>query len=341
MDQWRELMYDREARTVAERRRGGRWGMVAVGLAVVAVVAVWALWSGSPRAAAEAAVVGRPDSLAASAVVPAMPAIPATIRWSPSEVTEGSLFAVFVEGGVPAVQDAAGRFAGQPLHFQRQASGVLVAMAAAPLDSVGARGLSVEIEHIDGSVDSQDLELPVARGTYEMQRLTVAPQFGQPQPPEIQARIDREAARAYEVAERSHETPRLWELPFVAPRESRITSGFGHGRMFNDVVQSRHTGTDFAGAIGATVLAPARGVVALVDSFYLGGNVIYLDHGAGLVTGYLHLSEQLVTQGQTVEAGEVIGRVGATGRVTGPHLHWIVRYGPNSVDGMSLLGFEF
>jgi murein DD-endopeptidase MepM/ murein hydrolase activator NlpD len=139
------------------------------------------------------------------------------------------------------------------------------------------------------------------------------------------------------VSRRSHDTPRMWEAPFVPPRESRITSGFGHGRMFNDQVQSRHMGTDFAGAVGAPVLAPARGIVALVDAFYLGGNVLYLDHGGGLVTGYLHLSAHEVSEGEMVEPGQVIARVGATGRVTGPHLHWIVRYGTITVDGISLL----
>lgn len=99
-------------------------------------------------------------------------------------------------------------------------------------------------------------------------------------------------------------------------------------------------GTDFAGAVGAPVTAPARGIVALSDTFYLGGNVLYLDHGDGLVTAYLHLSEQLVSAGDTVETGDVIARVGATGRVTGPHLHWIVRYGEITVDGLSLLEFR-
>jgi murein DD-endopeptidase MepM/ murein hydrolase activator NlpD len=141
------------------------------------------------------------------------------------------------------------------------------------------------------------------------------------------------------VSDGSHDTPRMWEPPILAPRDSRITSGFGHGRMFNDEVQSRHTGTDFAGAVGAPVRAPARGVVALVDDFYLGGGVIYLDHGAGLVTAYLHLSAKDVAEGDVVERGDVIGRVGATGRVTGPHLHWIVRYGRHTVDGLSLLGY--
>jgi murein DD-endopeptidase MepM/ murein hydrolase activator NlpD len=102
-------------------------------------------------------------------------------------------------------------------------------------------------------------------------------------------------------------------------------------------VQSRHMGTDFAGAVGAPVVAAADGVVALVDAFHLGGNVVYLDHGGGLVTAYLHLSEASVQRGERVRSGQQIGRVGATGRVTGPHLHWIVRYGSITVDPMSLL----
>jgi murein DD-endopeptidase MepM/ murein hydrolase activator NlpD len=150
----------------------------------------------------------------------------------------------------------------------------------------------------------------------------------------------REARRAHEVASAAHETPRLWHDAFVRPRPSRITSGFGGGREFNGTVTSRHMGTDFAGAVGAPVRAVNRGVVRLVDRFYLGGNVIYIDHGAGVTTAYLHLSRQLVAVGDTVRAGQVIGHVGATGRVTGPHLHLIARYGQVTVDPLSLLALE-
>lgn len=279
-----------------------------------------------PSAAAELALA-----------VPQVPAQSATIRWLPERIVEGTMLRVIVEGGVPAVQSAAGELAGEPLHFHPDAEGALVALAAAPLDSVGALQLRVRITHADGSRDEQVVPMPVAAGDYALEALSVAPQYGRPQPPEIRERTAREAARAREVSARSHETPRLWEPPFAAPRESRVTSGFGHGRVFNGQVQSRHTGTDFAGAVGAPVHAPARGVVAIVDDFYLGGGVVYIDHGAGLVTAYLHLSEQLVAQGDTVQRGDLIGRVGATGRVTGPHLHWIVRYGGHTVDATSLL----
>jgi murein DD-endopeptidase MepM/ murein hydrolase activator NlpD len=149
--------------------------------------------------------------------------------------------------------------------------------------------------------------------------------------------MQREAAMAAEVSRRSHETPRLWTEPFLRPRASRVTSVFGSGREFNGTVTSRHMGTDYAGAVGAPVHAANRGVVRLVDAFFLGGNVVYLDHGAGLVTAYLHLSAQAVAVGDTVQRGDIIGKVGATGRVTGPHLHWITRYGAVTVDPASVL----
>ncbi|HEU4565965.1 MAG TPA: M23 family metallopeptidase, partial [Gemmatimonadaceae bacterium] len=152
------------------------------------------------------------------------------------------------------------------------------------------------------------------------------------------ARIARESAAAMAVARASHDTPRLWRGPFTRPRDSRITSRFGAGREFNGAVRSRHTGVDFAGATGAPVRAANRGVVALVADFFLAGRAVYIDHGAGLVTGYFHLSRADVAVGDTVSRGQVIGRVGATGRVTGPHLHWIARYGEVTVDPLTVVG---
>jgi murein DD-endopeptidase MepM/ murein hydrolase activator NlpD len=151
--------------------------------------------------------------------------------------------------------------------------------------------------------------------------------------------MDRERERALAVSRAAHDTPRLWS-EVVKPRDGRITSGYGSGREFNGRVQSRHTGTDFAGAVGAPVRAAARGVVALVDTFYLAGRVIYIDHGEGLVSAYFHLSRQDVAVGDTVDVGQQIGLVGATGRVTGPHLHWVVRYGAISIDPLSFLPFS-
>ena len=281
----------------------------------------------------------QPARLARSTALPA-PRDSAVVAWTPSDVAQGTLFQVAVSPHTGAIRSVEATFANEPLHFFAGEGGVFSALAATPVDARGTVDLDLRIAYESGTTANLAVVVPVRAGDYRMERLTVAPEFGAPQPPEIQARINDENARAMAVSRGSHGTERMWQLPFVPPRDGEITSGFGHGRMFNDQVQSRHTGTDFGGGVGAPVVAPARGRVALVDAFYLGGNVIYLDHGAGLVTAYLHLSEQDVQTGDLVEPGQVIGRVGATGRVTGPHLHWIVRYGVVSVDGLSLLALQ-
>jgi murein DD-endopeptidase MepM/ murein hydrolase activator NlpD len=154
------------------------------------------------------------------------------------------------------------------------------------------------------------------------------------------ARVARENARARAVGRRAHETPRLWSDGFQRPRASAMTSTFGTGRSFNGRVTSRHLGVDFRGAVGDTVRAANRGVVALVDTFLLAGTIVYLDHGAGVVTGYFHLSVPLVATGDTVARGAVIGLVGASGRVTGAHLHWTARYGALTVNPLDLVALD-
>jgi murein DD-endopeptidase MepM/ murein hydrolase activator NlpD len=255
------------------------------------------------------------------------------ITWTPEHPVQGTLFKIQV---APLVAEAriTGRIAGEPLHFGEN-SGRWEAMAAAPLDQGSELTVTVEVVR-GGKLDTLRARVPVAKGTYKLEKLTVAPRFGAPADSAVQARMDRERAKALAVSRASHKTPRLWE-EIVKPRDTRITSAFGSGREFNGRVQSRHTGTDFAGAVGSPVRAAARGVVALADTFYLAGRVIYIDHGEGLVTAYFHLSRQDVAVGDTVTAGQQIGLVGATGRVTGPHLHWVVRYGAISVDPLSFI----
>jgi murein DD-endopeptidase MepM/ murein hydrolase activator NlpD len=252
----------------------------------------------------------------------------------PERPRQGSLFRVRVEG-VPTGAEVRGEAAGEPLHFVGT-EGTHEAIAAAPIDAVSPLRVSVACG-VGGRADSLGASIALATADYPLERLRVAPRFSAPPDSALAARMRRESAMAAAVSRASHDTPQLWTAPFRRPRESRVTSAFGRGREFNGTVTSRHMGTDYAGAVGAPVRAANRGVVRLVDAFHLGGNVVYLDHGAGLVTAYLHLSEQVVAVGDTVERGDVIGKVGATGRVTGPHLHWITRYGAVTVDPASLL----
>jgi murein DD-endopeptidase MepM/ murein hydrolase activator NlpD len=188
----------------------------------------------------------------------------------------------------------------------------------------------------DDRVDTILSAVPVSQAGYPRETITVAPALAKPNRAAA-ARIERENARSREVSRASRTRARLWEGPFQLPRNSRITSRFGAARVYNGEVRTRHTGTDFAGSVGAPVRAAGRGLVAMVADFYLAGRALYIDHGAGLVTAYFHLSRADVAEGDTVAAGQRIGGVGQSGRVTGPHLHWVARYGLISVDPMSLM----
>lgn len=257
---------------------------------------------------------------------------PASVSFSPARPRPGTLVVVHLAGTRDAAPAAVA--AGEPLHFRPDSSGGWRALAAIPIDAATSLGVRFACPAVG---DSVTINVPLASASYPLEKLTVAPQFSAKPDSALEARLQREAERAAAVSRASHETPRLWVAPFRAPRDSRVTSTFGRGRQFNGTVTSRHMGTDYAGAVGAPIRAANRGVVRLVDRFYLGGNVVYIDHGEGVVTAYLHMSRHRVAEGDTVERGAVIGLVGATGRVTGPHLHWIARYGRVSVDPGSLL----
>ncbi len=256
-------------------------------------------------------------------------ATPSDFASQPSSPTAGSLFRVATTAR--AATALAATISGEPLHF-RVTGDSAFALAAVPIDST--KGITLTWSCSGSPVER--VRIGTTAGTYVLERLRVAPRFGAPPDPITAQRMRREAERAAAVSRNAHDTPRQWTSPFQAPRSTRITSPFGGGRTFNGAVTSRHMGTDYAGAVGAPVLAANNGIVRIVDAFTLGGNVIYLDHGEGLVTAYLHLSKQLVSVGDTVAQGDTIGRVGATGRVTGPHLHFIARFGTITVDPASL-----
>jgi len=285
-------------------------------------------------------VAARPSNPHAAFAAPAEPlhAVAPEVSWAPSAPAQGDLFVLRVHdtSGVPiaAVQ---GRAADEPLHFAPTEGGGFESFVPIPVEASGTLEVTLTVRYPDGRTVDLPRAVPIAPGDFRHERLTVAPRFGQPPSPEDQARLASDQAKARAVSEAAHRTPRLWTPTFVVPRDDRVTSGFGNGREFNGQITSRHLGLDLDGEPGDTVYATTRGVVELVDDFLLAGRIVYLNHGAGLVTGYFHLSEQLVAPGDTVVAGTPIGRVGATGRVTGPHLHWVVRYGHVSVDPRSLL----
>ncbi len=256
---------------------------------------------------------------------------------SPSPLTEGALGWLLVR---PNAVDGVtgGRASGELIHFEQYLPGEYRALVAVPIESGDSLRVSLFLAS-DGRVDTVAGAVAVRQAGYPREVLAVAPKFAKPDSAAA-ARIQRENARSRQVSLASRNHPRLWQGSFRLPRDSRVTSAFGAARVFNGEVKSRHLGTDFAGAVGTPVLAAGRGVVAMVADFYLAGKAVYIDHGQGLVTAYFHLSRAEVTAGDTVTAGQRIGGVGQSGRVTGPHLHWVARFGTITVDPMSLVALE-
>jgi murein DD-endopeptidase MepM/ murein hydrolase activator NlpD len=153
------------------------------------------------------------------------------------------------------------------------------------------------------------------------------------------ARSERERERIDALWTR--DTERRFELPITGPLQRLSSQGsFGKRRIFNGQPRSPHTGEDYRAAAGTPVLAAAPGTVALAEEHFFGGRSVFLDHGDGLFSMYLHLSEILVEPGREVRAGERIGSVGATGRASGPHLHFGVRWHGARIDPAVLLAGE-
>ena len=172
-----------------------------------------------------------------------------------------------------------------------------------------------------------------------VQKLTVDKKYVNP-PASQQARIkeDREKVRRA-LAQPLPE--RCWSVPFARPVPGGVSSLFGMKRVFNGQPRSVHRGLDLRGAQGTPIQVCADGQVALVDNLYFSGNVVYINHGEGVFSAYLHMSETRVRPGERVRKGQVIGLVGATGRVTGPHLHLSLIVQGQSVDPQPFLAADF
>jgi murein DD-endopeptidase MepM/ murein hydrolase activator NlpD len=195
------------------------------------------------------------------------------------------------------------------------------------------RGLSV-----GGEPTTTHVTLTVTRKVFGTRRLLVDPRFSEPPASEM-PRIEREAQRLNALFS-AVTGARYWNWPFEAPVAARASSPFGVRSVFNGVPRSRHNGVDFASLPGAPVHAPAGGRVALAEPLYFTGTTVIIDHGQGLYSLLAHLERAVVQSDDSVARGDVIGFVGATGRATGPHLHWSVRLQGARVDPLSLVSLQ-
>ncbi len=250
--------------------------------------------------------------------------------------TRGALARLSVTPGGEPVMALAGTIGGEPLHLESSDGLTWRSLFGVPFAGGDSLEAVLVLHRAAGPVDTLRVALKVQPGSYREETLRVPPRMAEPDSA-ARVRIARENALAREVSRAAHDAPPRWDQPFIQPRPGRITSPYGTARRFNGRIVSRHLGTDFAGRLGDPVYAANRGRVALVADFYLAGKVIYLDHGGGLTSAYFHLSRADVRPGEIVERGQVIGAVGQSGRVTGPHLHWVMRYGALTLDPESVL----
>jgi len=180
-----------------------------------------------------------------------------------------------------------------------------------------------------------EITFKVTDKAYPVQRLTLTDKMVNPPPDEL-ARIERETILQNEQYDRF--TPLVASpFPMRLPAKGRVSSNFGLRRILNGQPRNPHAGLDIAAPTGAPVLAPATGTIAFTGSLYFNGNAIFIDHGGGLISMLCHLSKVDVHAGDAVRKGQRIGLVGATGRATGPHLHWSVSLNGARVDPSAVL----
>jgi murein DD-endopeptidase MepM/ murein hydrolase activator NlpD len=205
-----------------------------------------------------------------------------------------------------------------------------------PLDTEpGAYRVSVRAAAADGATGTMTRRLNVVRGRFATRQLRVEADLAHP-PASMADRITREAQAMAEVYARPR-PERIWRGPFALPVPGVPTSAFGRRTVLNGEVRGRHFGVDLRADEGAPVLAPNAGEVVLAADHYFAGKVVVLDHGGGLFSLYAHLSRIVVEAGRRVVRGDLLGEAGATGRVTGPHLHWGLRVQGTAVDPLSLV----
>ena len=247
-------------------------------------------------------------------------ALPATTVFANATSVPGGVYAWSVPAGASDI-----RFQNNPVFVVGQTAlvGIPIRQALGP----------AQITFVYGGQD-QTHTFEIVDKRYTEQRITLQnKEMVSPNPKQLE-RIRAESKRQRAIYA-TVSAPMDLSTGFSMPLEGITTSLYGHRRFFNDQPRSPHSGLDIAAPTGTPIVAPAQARVALVDDLYYNGKSVFLDHGQGLITMYCHLSEQTVSTGELVQQDQVIGLVGATGRVTGPHLHWSVSLNGYRIDPLA------
>ena len=182
----------------------------------------------------------------------------------------------------------------------------------------------------------EGVSLEIVDGNYKKETITITNTEKVKPNPKNQERIKRERDEANQIYSR-YDSKRYWTLPFVMPMESKITSQYGTARMFNGEIKSYHGGTDFRAAIGTPIYASNDGVVVIAKDRFLAGGSVVISHGEGIFSMYYHCSELKVKVGDKVKKGDLVALSGASGRVSGPHLHFGFFVNGTQVDPLDFI----
>jgi len=267
-----------------------------------------------------------------------VPADSGPVTLTPAVVESGSPELIRVHGDYQGVE---GEWFGHKIQFFSghdhrtwyALAGVDVEAAAVPTT------LRITARRADHSTEDLSQNIPIRAARYTTGSLTVPPKFVVPGPEEkaLIAAAAKSKEEAFAALDANPTDRPLWSGSFAAPVKAQATASFGTRRMFNGKLASIHKGTDFRAASGTPVLAGNSGTVILAQPLYYEGNCVIVDHGMGLVSISMHFSRIDVKPGQHVTRGQQLGLSGATGRVTGPHLHWAIRWQGAMLDPVKLL----
>jgi len=203
----------------------------------------------------------------------------------------------------------------------------------------GSYPLTYTVVFADGNYERKEEKMTVLAKDYPVKKLWVDEKFVTP-PKEVMQRIEEESQilrSLYAIF-----TPEwLGDGAFIIPSEGEVVPNFGERRFFNNKPRSSHSGVDISSPFGAPVKASNAGKIVLASDLYFAGKTVIIDHGLGVFSLYCHFSQFRIKRGDFVQKGDVIGEIGSTGRVTGPHLHWGIKIQGSRVDPFSLLSLNF
>jgi murein DD-endopeptidase MepM/ murein hydrolase activator NlpD len=253
-----------------------------------------------------------------------------TVQLSAETVSQGDLVLVELRSA-GAISEVSGAWQERKVPFWQPPAGSLEesekastwqALLGIDLEkAAGEYDLLISGQGPDGAPISCKIPISIGKGTFATERLQVQKQFVEPSPEQLE-RSNRERLKLRAIFDATS-PQKLWDGPFHLPLDGVTKGGnFGKRRILNGKAGSPHSGVDFPSPTGSLVHAAQRGKVVLAEELFFSGNTVVLDHGFGIYTFYGHLSEIDTKPGDLLEAGAILGKVGATGRVTGPHLHW-------------------